>query len=193
MESVTVANPIGFDSYNVRLDLGAAGTGRTTSDGYPSLFVGETKFAGGDSIKATQNIPYEIITPLVQNLNVQGTSVDAELRTVSSRSLSGSETPYVDRGFEPVTLNEPNYLESTRLIASRVNETNKLTTISGNKSMNLRVNLNSTDSRVSPVIDTQRVSAIFTSNRVNDVVTNYITDSRVNTLLDDPTAFPIYF
>ena len=189
LESVTVANPIGFDSYNIKLDMGAAGTGRTTSDGYPSLFVGETKFAGGDSIKATQNIPYEIITPLVQNLNVQGTSVDAEVRTVSSRSLSGSETPYVDRGFEPITLNEPNYLENARLIASRVNETNKITSISGNKSMNLRVNLNSTDSRVSPVIDTQRVSAIFTSNRVNDIVTNYITDSRVNSLLDDPTAF----
>ena len=87
LESVTVANPIGFDSYNIRLDMGAAGTGRTTSDGYPSLFVGETKFAGGDSIKATQNIPYEIITPLVQNMNVQGTSVDAELRTVSSRRI----------------------------------------------------------------------------------------------------------
>jgi hypothetical protein len=55
--------------------------------------------------------------------------------------------------------------------------------------MNLRLQLDTVDSRLSPVIDTQRVSTILTSNRVNNVVSNYATDSRVNTIDQDPTAF----
>ena len=54
--------------------------------------------------------------------------------------------------------------------------------------MNLRLFLNTTDSRISPVIDAQRVSAILTSNRVNDVISDYATDSRVNGIDTDPTA-----
>ena len=42
--------------------------------------------------------------------------------------------------------------------------------------MNMRLFLNTVDTRVSPVIDTQRVSAVLTSNRVNNVITDYATD-----------------
>jgi hypothetical protein len=55
--------------------------------------------------------------------------------------------------------------------------------------MNLRLQLDTVDSRLTPVIDTQRISTILTSNRVNNVITNYATDSRVNTIDQDPTAF----
>ena len=53
--------------------------------------------------------------------------------------------------------------------------------------MNLRLFLNTTNSRVSPVIDLERVSTILTSNRVNSVIEDYSTDSRVNGI-DDPTS-----
>jgi len=189
LANVTVANPITFDSYNIKLDMGSSGVGRSTGGGYPSLHMGQTKSAGGNAIKATQNVPFEVITPVVQNVTVQGTSLEAEMRTVTSRSISGTEIPYADAGYEPVVINRTNYLTSPRLIASKVNETNKLSTLPGNKSANLRINLNSVDSRLSPVIDTQRVSAIFTSNRVNSAISNYVTDNRVNSLTEDPTAF----
>jgi len=52
----------------------------------------------------------------------------------------------------------------------------------------MRVNMVTTDSRISPVLDGQRVSTILTSNRVNDVITNIATDSRVNGVFTDPTA-----
>ena len=189
LENVTVANPIAFDSYNIKLDMGSSGVGRTTSASFPKLYMGQSKSAGGSSIKATQNIPFEVITPIVQNLTVQGTSINAELRTISASSISGSEIPYLDQGFESISLNKTNYLTSPRIIASKINETNQLSTLPGNKSMNLRINLNSVDSRLSPVIDTQRVSTILTSNRVNSVITNYVTDNRVNSITEDPTAF----
>ena len=52
----------------------------------------------------------------------------------------------------------------------------------------MKIILNTTDSRVSPIIDGQRCSVITTSNRVNNVITNYATDNRVNTIETDPTA-----
>ena len=133
-------------------------------------------------------MPFELITPLVQNLSVQETSLTAEIRTVTSKSLDGSEIPYIDAGFEPIVLNETNYFDSSRAIFSKVNEDAKLSNLPGSKSMNMRLTLTTLDTKVSPVIDAQRVSAILTSNRINNVVTDYATDSRPNTVYQDPTA-----
>lgn len=187
---VTTTNPITFDSYQVKIDMSKNGTDRTVGTGtyFSKLYVNTTKSAGGYNITATQNIPFEIITPMVQNLTVKGTTITSELRTVTGQSISGNEVTFRDNGFESITVNKPNYLNSTRLVCSKVNETNNLTTV-GNKSLNLRLTLDTTDSKLTPVIDTQRVNAIFTSNRVNNVITNYATDNRVNSVNDDPTAF----
>ena len=186
---VTVSNPITFDSYHVKLDMGSSGIGRTSDVGYPKLYINQTKSAGGYDVKATQNMPYEIITPIVQNLTVRGTSLSASLRSVTGSSISGNEIPFIDNGFENINVNKPNYLDSARIICSKINENVKLTTLPGNKSMNLRLQLDTVDSRLTPVVDTQRVSTILTSNRVNSVISNYATDSRVNTIDQDPSAF----
>jgi hypothetical protein len=99
--------------------------------------------------------------------------------------MSGNEIPFVDNGFEPITINEPNYLDTPRIIASDINESNRLL---GNKSLNMRLLLNTTDSRITPIIDAQRINVITTSNRVNDIIENYATDRRVNGFTSDPTA-----
>ena len=190
LSNVTTADSISFDSYTIKLDTSSnTGTARSTSSGYPILYLNQTKSAGGYNIKASQNMPFEIITPMVQNVTVTGTSLSSEIRTISASSISGNEIPFIDTGFDNITLNQVNYLDSPRMVASKVNETQYLSTLPGNKSMNLRVFLNTLDSRLSPVIDTQRVSVILTSNRVNSVITNYAEDSRVNSISGDPTAF----
>jgi len=190
LSDVTTEDSITFDSYIIKLDTSAnTGIARSTSSGYPTLYLNQTKSAGGYNIKASQNMPFEIITPMVQNVTVTGTSLSSEIRTISASSISGNEIPFIDTGFDNITLNQVNYLDSPRMIASKVNETQYLSTLPGNKSMNLRVFLNTIDSRLSPVIDTQRVSVILTSNRVNSVITNYAEDSRVNSISNDPTAF----
>jgi hypothetical protein len=189
LSDVTQADPFTFDSYKVKLDMSSTtGTDRSTDVGFPKLYMGTTKSAGGFGVKATQNMPFEIITPNVQNLTVSGTSISGEVRTVSSKSFSGNEIPYVDKGFEDLIINKKNYFDSPRMIASKINEDANLTTIEGNKSMNMRLFLTSTDTRISPVIDSQRVSAILTSNRVNNIITDYATDSRVDTVDEDPTG-----
>lgn len=190
LSDITTENSITFDSYTIKLDTSSTtGIARSTSSGYPTLYLNQTKSAGGYNIKASQNMPFEIITPMVQNVTVTGTSLSSEIRTISASSISGNEIPFIDTGFDNITLNQVNYLDSPRMIASKVNETQYLSTLPGNKSMNLRVFLNTIDSRLSPVIDTQRVSVILTSNRVNSVITNYAEDSRVNSISGDPTAF----
>jgi hypothetical protein len=189
LNNVTVSDPITFDSYHIKLDMSSNGINRSVGNVYPILYTNQTKSAGGYNIRATQNMPFEILTPLIQNLTVQGTSLSAEVRTITGASLNGNEIPFTDIGFEPITINAPNYLESTRIIASKVNEDNKLSNLLGNKSMNMRLTLGTIDTRISPVLDTQRISTILTSNRVNSVIENYATDSRVDTISEDPSAF----
>ena len=189
LNDVTVSDPITFDSYNIKLDMSSNGINRSVGTNFPILYANQTKSTGGYDIKATQNMPFEIITPLIHNLTVQGTSLSAEMRTITGSSISGNEIPFTDIGFEPITVNAPNYLDSTRIIASKVNEDNKLANLPGNKSMNMRLTLGTVDSRISPVLDTQRMSTILTSNRVNSVIQNYVTDARVDTIDEDPSAF----
>ena len=110
------------------------------------------------------------------------------MRTITGSSISGNEIPFVDAGFEPISLDSPTYFDTPRMIASKVNEDKNLDSLPGNKSMHMRLYLGSTDTRVSPIIDSQRIGTILTSNRVNDVITNYATDKRVKSIINDPTA-----
>ena len=191
LADVSIADAITFDSYNIKLDMGSSGLGRSTGASFPILYTGETMSAGGVNANATQNIPFEIINPEIQTLTVPGTDITAQVKTVTGASLDGSETGYLEQSFESVTIGENNYLTTPRIIASKINETNKLSALPGNKSMNMQLNLSTVDSKVSPVIDSQRMSAIFISNRVNAPIglSSYVTDNRVNSMFDDPNAF----
>ena len=133
-------------------------------------------------------MPFEAIRPLVHNVTVPSTAMTAELRTTTARSFSGTEIPWINYGFEPITLNETNYLTTPRTIAAKVNAAAQLSALPGDKSLQLRCFLSTADSRVSPIIDAQRCSVITVSNRINRVVGNYATDSRVKTIDLDPTA-----
>ena len=194
LSDVSIGSSITFDSYNIKLDMSekfnASNDDRSDDAlGFPKLFMGATGPTGGPNITATQNMPFEIITPIIQNVTTRGTSISAEVRTVTGQSLSGNEIAYLDVGFEPVVPNSPNYLSSTRLICSKVNEQNKLVNVvEGARSLQMRVNMVTTDSHISPVIDGQRVSTILSSNRVDSQITDIANDSRVKQILTDPTA-----
>ena len=196
--STASSGSIGFDFYNAEIDLigednidsikNSSTTDRRTDVGFPKLYFNQTKSCGGYDIKATQNMSFEAINPIIHNMTVTGTTIGAEVRTVSASGISNNEIPYVDQGFESITIGETNYLTSSRAIYSKVNEDERLDNIEGNKSMQIRVSLNTTNTKLTPVLDAQRVSTILVSNRVDNVVDNYATDRRVKTMLEDPTA-----
>ena len=189
--STATSGAITFDSYNIKLDMTGIGTindDRSNDVGFPKLYLNQTKSCGGYQTKATQNMPFEIITPIVENVTTTGTNISCEVRTTSAPSISGDEIPYLDEGFETIAIGEPNYLDTPRAIYSKINEDEKLDQLEGNKSLQMRLTLSTVDPKVSPVIDGQRVSTILTNNRVNSVVSDYTTDSRVKTITDDPTS-----
>ena len=176
--------------------MGANGIGRTSAESYPLLKLKDTKSDGGTVIHATQNMPFEVITPMIQNTTVTGTSLSAEIKTVSGSSVNtgsgqGSDTPFVVQSVESVGINKINYLNSPRIIASRVNETNNasLTVLPGDRSFNMTLNLSTDDPRISPTIDTERITAILTTNRVDRLISDFTTDNRVNSLENDPSSF----
>ena len=51
-------------------------------------------------------MPFEIITPIVQNVTTTGTTLGCEVRTTSTSSISGNETSYLDEGFESIAIGD---------------------------------------------------------------------------------------
>jgi hypothetical protein len=189
LQDATVNNSLGLDYYNIKIGMSTNGVDRTLGTSTPKLYLNSTKSTGGSSINATQNIPFEIIRPIVQTVVHPETRLSAEIRTTSGTSISGSEISFENEGFTPLSIDEDNYFSTPRIVASKVNETSRLTNVTANKSMEVRFNLRTSDSRLTPVIDLDRVGMILVSNRVNNVITDYVTDSRVSTIKDDPSAF----
>mgnify|MGYP001356506343 CR=1 FL=1 len=186
--TLDTSGAITFDSYNIKVDMSKNGTARNTDVGWPALYFNKTKSTGGTKIRATQNMPYEVITPLIQNTSVPTTTLGATVRTITGKSISGDETPYLLTDSEPISLNKTNFLDSPRIITSGLNASTFLSEVKGNKSLQMTVNLTTTDTRVSPVVDGERMSVILTSNRVNDIIKNYATDDRVSKVETDPTS-----
>ncbi len=198
LQDASVSDPIDLDYYTIKIDTSQDGktdalpqgqVDRSVGTDFPKLYANQTKSSGGSFINATQNIQYEIFRPNIQTLSINGTSISAKMRTVSGTSVDGNETSFEDRGFIDIDLNRNNYLESPRLVCSRINEEERLSDLPGNKSLNVNLSLITTNEFISPIVDLDRVGMIFTTNRINSPIQNYITDNRVNSLDQDPSAF----
>ncbi len=198
LQDATTSDPIDFDYYTIKVDTSQSGNtaalpqgqvDRSVGTNFPILYANETRSAGGNIVNATQNIQYEIARPNIQTLTLNGTSISAKMRTVSGTSVDGTEFSFEDKGFTDVSLDSNNYFDSPRLICSKVNEDQRLSSLPGNKSLTVNLNLTSTNAFVSPVVDLDRTGMIFVTNRVNSPIQNYATDNRVDTLTDDPSSF----
>jgi hypothetical protein len=187
---VSNSNEITLDSYFIKVDTTSSGVGtvRDGTNSFRSLKIAETEITGGSRVNATQNIQFEAVTPLVEFLTPRDTSLSGRVRTVSGTSVDGSETSFQDQGFENVSLNGANYFTSPRIVASKINEQNQLTSLPGSKSFTMELVFNTEDQNVSPVIDVDRLAVITTTNRLDQRITNYPDDDRVNQRFGDPNA-----
>ena len=189
LSDATVSNPITLDSYHVKVGMNTDGTNRSGSGTLSALKFTETKSVGGVNGKASYNIPFEIAIPKVNTITPTDTSVTASMRTVSGTSIDGIESSYVDQGFEEITLNSKNYFTSTRIVASKINETTYLSGLPGSKSLSMNINMSTANPKLSPMIDLDQASVQLISNRINSPIANFATDSRVNNISDDPSKF----
>lgn len=189
---------ITLDSYKIKVDFSQAGnvsalpqgiTNRSSGSALGQLFFKLTESTGGDKVRASQNIPFEIVKPLIESKVLPNTTLVSKLRTTTGTSISGNELSHQDGGFTEISLSENNYFDTPRIVSSKVNETQYLGFLPGNKSLTLNVQFNSSNALVSPTIDLQRVALSFTSNRIDNLITNFATDNRIASLSNDPSAF----
>lgn len=176
----------GIDSYHIQFDRLIF---NDRSGGDFQLSFTDQRNIGGSNAKASQNIQFSSIIPQFNVVTPENTNVSALIRTISGTSVNGTESSFIDQGYAPVTLNEVNNFNTPRIIASRVNETNILTSsaFSNNKSLTLGISLNTTNSNLSPVIDTsESATFVMNRNRVNKPIKNYTSDNRSNLLTGDP-------
>jgi len=179
-----------IDGYDIKLNMTGTGIGtvRDGNNNLKALKIAETEIGGGEVVRATQNIQFETFTPLVEFMTPADTSLTGSIRTVSGTSVNGSEVSFADQGFESVSLSGITHLTSPRIIASKVNEQDKLSSLPGGKSFTQELVFTTNDNHVSPVVDLDRLSIVTTTNRLNQPISDYKSDSRVNSMFNDPNA-----
>ena len=177
----TLKNAADLDKYYVQISRSDRATGDT------QLSFTDENSVGGKNISASRNIQYNTVTPQFNVITPgETTTVSAQVRSVSGTSVGGNEVSFIDQGYESVELNSENTLTSTRIVASERNETTRLTDLPKNKSFTVGITLNSSDSNLSPVIDTQNSTVIYGRSRLNSPVGDYVTSSAANLVDGDP-------
>ena len=152
----TTMSNIEIDSYTI-----------TTSSFSPTI-TGNSTIAevGGSSVFASENYRIETGKTTIGVLQLPETQITSTISTITGTSPSGTQTSFATTSSETIPVNENFNFSTTRMVASDINETNELST---QKSLSLALELKTTNSNVSPVIDTDRLSLISIGNRVNNI------------------------
>jgi hypothetical protein len=180
---------IGLDGYYLEIDRSSNGENRSADTGMPQLQFTSESTLGGSKVFASENILYSSIVPTYDIITPgSSTSISSVIRSVSGTSASGTETSFLDNGFEPIQLNTLNMLKSVRLVCSKENEKEYLNNLPRNKSFTTGITLSTSDSNLSPIIFLDTAFTEFISNRLDNPVSDYASDGRSNSILDDPHA-----
>ena len=166
-----IEDKITLDSYHVKI------TG--------SKLFSKDKSGGGSLGRATKNIQYDTLEPSISSSLPIGCDIKANARTTTATSVSGGESSFQDRGFEPLSLSGKTKFSETKMVASIDNEQAQLTDLPGSKSFTIEMQLSTLNENLSPVIDAFRSQISTSSSRINAPIENYATSNRANNL-DDP-------
>ena len=141
----------GIDTYTIKSSSQAAGN-----------FNG-----GGDAVYASYNRKFETLYPQVHYLSFTGTKLDTSVKTTNVVPVDSSTTnynSYSQTEYEKTFLNEPHYFTNQKFIASDINET--LNDLS--QSLTYKMELSSTVSHLSPIIDLSSATVKTASNRIEN-------------------------
>ena len=179
--------PKDFDKYYLQFDRDGTDGNNKRDTGDDMLNFNNENSLGGDNLYGTKNLQFNAITPRINLITPgDGTTITGKIRTVSGTSAGGSEASFQDQGYESIELNNMNVLNSTRMIASQVNETQHLTTLPKNKSFTMTLELTSNSENVSPVVDLDNACVIVSRSRLNKPISDYALDGRSNSINEDP-------
>ena len=137
---------------------------------------------GGTAITATQNRVFDVLNlGGIQTMTLPDTNIDYFVRTTTGRSVHGSETEFTltSATNKLAVINNDNIaFTAPQMVASDINATNE--SISGGKSFYTILEMTTTNTKLSPVLDTQRMSAFTIQNRLNSP-----TSSNTPSFVDD--------
>ena len=120
---------------------------------------------GGGNILSSYNRKFERLYPQVNYLTFSATKVETTVKTtniVPVDSTTTNYTSYSQTDFEKTFLNEIHYFNNQKVLCSKINQTSN----SLERSLEYKVNLSSTVSYLSPVIDLSSASLKISSNRI---------------------------
>ena len=122
-------------------------------------------FGGGTGVLASYNRKFEKLHAIVPNITFSQTKIDTTIKTTNVAPVDDNVatfTSYSQSEYEKTFLNEDFFFVNQKLIASRINQTvNSLT-----RSLEYKIDLSSTVSHLSPLIDLSRASLKTISNRI---------------------------
>ena len=182
--NITLKSSSNIDNYYLEIDRG---TSNRVSGKNMLCFTNE-KAIGGLTVDVSQNHQFSTLSPQFNIVTPgKGTRASAAVRTVSGTSADGNEVSFIDQGFEPTILNETTFFSTPRLVASKVNESQRLQTLPKNKSLTLKVDMTSTDKNLSPILDIKNATFILGRNKINNPVgqDEYASDIATTELSND--------
>ncbi len=117
-------------------------------------------------ILTAENIVNNVMVPKIAVLNVANTSSTFSVRTATSGGV-------INTGEKDIDLEIENpFTDNTKAVFSKLNES-ALTAVNGSKkTLVIKGFLNTSDSKVSPVVDLSRANSYILENVINDNVTN---------------------
>ena len=183
----TLRDASNIDNYFLEIDRSLISSGNRSTGKNQISFTNE-RAIGGSTSSISQNHQFNSCSAKLNVITPGTTRVSSSFRTISGTSADGNEVSFIDQGFEPTILNETTFFPTPRLVASKLNEAERLDSLPRNKSLTLTVDFNSNDPNLSPALDVQNANFILGRNKVNNPIgaDNYATDDRTNQISGDP-------
>jgi hypothetical protein len=150
----TAIKNISLDSY----DITSIGTATATGD------------VGSNVVTATQNRQFDVLQLQLGHVIHPSTSMTTNIRTTTGKSVDGSESQFALEGAssaKSVTIGDNVYFTAPQMVASAINQTNEMSSLTNYKSMLVNCTMISDNENLSPVIDVQRLHAFCITNRLN--------------------------
>ncbi len=143
---------------------------------------------GGNVVYSSYNRKFEVLYPQVQYLSFTQTKIDTSVQTLNVVPVDSSTTNYTsysEKEYEKTFLNEPHYFTNQKFIASKINEIQN----DVSRSLTYKMDLSSSVSYLSPVIDLSTTSVKTITNRIENASGKENRFGRRNQIL---TFYPVY-
>ena len=134
---------------------------------------------GGTAVISSRNYNFVTCNPQLETIIPNKCSIDVTARFTTGKSNGGTETKFIkDTAYSRIVPDENNEFTAPRIIAQRIEETTQASigaSGSGGYSVDVKVDLKSSNDYVCPIVDLQRASLVMVQNCIDDENAVYLT------------------